>query len=396
MRPMRIWGVLAVRFLVRHGRRTAITAASIAAAVALLVLLAAIMVGVNDLMVGNSVAMHSGHLMVVSASAQRWDPQRWVQLVRWPPGVACALPRLAVDGVLTGGSHVAAVRLYGVVPQEEKLWTAVPRRLTQGRYVGADNEVVLGERLAARLGLRPGGQVTLRLSEESGGGTLTVVGEFRTGVDRFDELVGHTTLRTVERLAGTRAAPEVSIFLRDGADASDVATEIRGELGSNQLLQQWPELLPDVAQLIELNRIAMFIVMVLALLLVGFGVANTVLLSVSERRREFAMLRALGARPAELLLLVLMETGLLGALAAALGLVLGVLVSWGVAVGGIDFGAWTSYNRYFVLDSVVRPRVDAFSVFVPFAVAVGSGIVAGLLPARMASAGSIAGGLRPE
>src|SRR5690606_25154777 len=98
----------------------------------------------------------------------------------------------------------------------------------------------------------------------------------------------------------------------------------------------WPEALPDVAEGIRLDAMISDIIWGLMGIIVAMGVLNTMLMSTLERTREFGVMMAVGMRPARLARLVIVEALVLGVVAAVVGVGLGSLMTWPLAVWGID------------------------------------------------------------
>jgi ABC-type antimicrobial peptide transport system permease subunit len=118
--------------------------------------------------------------------------------------------------------------------------------------------------------------------------------------------------------------------------------------------------------------------------LVGFGISNTFILTIVERYREFGILKAMGVTPHELTLLIFLESFLVCAGAALLGLLIGWGLTTGLGLVGIDLSAFTSHNRYFVVTGVVHPRLTYGGLLGPGLLVVLVSLISSYLPTRMA------------
>jgi len=98
----------------------------------------------------------------------------------------------------------------------------------------------------------------------------------------------------------------------------------------------WQEVIPEIASYIKLDKGSNLIFQAILVFLILFTIFNTILMSVLEREREFAVLLALGTRPVQLRLQILMESAYLGLIGCALGLLVGGLASWAAQEWGID------------------------------------------------------------
>jgi len=123
----------------------------------------------------------------------------------------------------------------------------------------------------------------------------------------------------------------------------------------------------------------------LVVLILGFGLANALLISVMDRYRHFAVLKAIGVRPGEVARVILFEALLMCLAASLLGTGLGAAASlvWGHY--GLDLSAYTSSNPHFSVNPVVYPRLTAMMMFAPQALALCAAALAAVWPALVAA-----------
>lgn len=378
-------GLLLVRRSVsRRFGKAAIAFAGVALAIAALVLLEAIMEGVSDTMVRNSVAIHHGD---INATWQGQDVA--LDDIRRLAGVRRVLPRLSQSGVLAHGERQAGLMLYGVEPDLEALETAVPRRIVAGRNVRTPDDLLVGRLLAEQLGAQLGD--TLEFWQPGvPPRRFRVCGVFRTGIELLDGKAAYTRHGS----AAATASREIAVFIESGYDPAAVAAALRQQLGPGVRVTPWTEALTELVQLIALNHVAMNVVHLLALLVLGFGVSNTVFISVSQRTRELGLLKAMGFTPSGVAVLVLAEVLLLVLAAGFCGAGLGCLAVKLWSLHGLDLARWTSENPHFVVSGIVYPRLTLRGLLLPGAVALCCGLVAALLPARRAGRLSVIEALR--
>jgi ABC-type lipoprotein release transport system permease subunit len=131
---------------------------------------------------------------------------------------------------------------------------------------------------------------------------------------------------------------EIGVTLADAAEATAVAAAVQRQLDSALpvRVRAWPELAPELAEYVRLNRGATAVLFFIVFLVAVIGVMNTMLMAVFERTREFGVLMALGMRPASVAGLVLAEAGILAALSLLLGGGLSTPLLWYLEVRGLD------------------------------------------------------------
>lgn len=182
------WFRFAFRSCVRRRRKTIVTLLGMAFGVSALIVLGAIMVGVNDTMVENAVSLWAGHIVVEQGPLDMADAvsqaNAWAVEAKSQPQVRDVLPRCLLPGILSnehGNASSLPLQVWFVEPEAERRISPVPHSVIQGQYLqAADNGIVLGKAAASELGVQPGGQVTLTTSDDEY--DVSVTGVFDTGV----------------------------------------------------------------------------------------------------------------------------------------------------------------------------------------------------------------------
>lgn len=365
-------GRMVFRSLTRRARRSAVTFTGVALAVASLVVLAAVMEGVSEAMIRNSVAIQVGHVHVTwpEDSPPAIDARRSLVDVR---DLRTALWRKHREALVGVGGRQSSAIIYAVEPRSEQKESVVPLKIIRGRYLASPGSIVVGSSLGKALHADVGDTVELRTAG-SDPLSFRIEGVFHTGTEILDRLayVG------LEDLPGP--ADELVVYLHSPSSAESAA-RVLDRLFPEAVVATWTEALPELVQLISLNRVAMNVVFGLALLILAFGISNAAFLSVSERTRELGILQAMGMRPWRIVLMILAEMALLVCAAGASGVALGSVGAEIMRHVGLDLGAWTSANRHFLVSGVIYPRLTMYAVVTPGVVAVVCVLLAGAGPA---------------
>jgi len=245
-------------------------------------------------------------------------------------GVVSVEPVAFLEGVVVAGGREAEVTVRAS-SGGGGLWSAPPERLA----AEADGAwgAVLGGELAERLGVAPGETVRLTLLAFGDAGprfvfrSLRVRGTFDSGFSEFDRhwlVVGEGAVQGAAR----QSARAWEVRLDDAARAPEIAEALRGRLGPEFLVLDWRELNRDLFAALELQRLALFLLLGLIVVVATFNVASTLVVLVRERRRDFGVLAAMGLAPRRLLATFVAAGALLGAAGAAGGLALAAALSW--------------------------------------------------------------------
>jgi ABC-type lipoprotein release transport system permease subunit len=150
-------------------------------------------------------------------------------------------------------------------------------------------------------------------------------------------------------------------------------TEVRDSLRNRSLaVRPWQEVMPELSSYIKMDRGSNIIFQGILIFLVLFTIFNTILMSVLERQREFAILLAVGTRPLQLRLQILAESAFLGLLGCSVGLLCGALASWLVNYTG------------FAMSTTLRTRITPQILFTSSAIVFGATLIISLLPMKRA------------
>lgn len=368
----RLWWGMAWRFLWRSRRSTAALAAMIVSAVATLIFLDALAVGVSDAMIRNSVSLVSGHISAENIPASVSPDSLRV------PGVERVLQRRAAQVWLRRGGSLAGTSLWTIDPEAEQQATALWRKTTAGRYPQQGQpELYLGEPVAEELGLHIGDTVSVADSPGQQGRELTICGTFRTGIAALDRALSFTPRR-----AGDVMGPwDAALFLADGVSPEAVREAL--PLPAGTTAATWAERMPDLKQLIDLNALCMVLVMILVFFIVSLGIACAFVIFILKNIREHGIMKSMGVFSHETALLLLLQISGLTLAASALGVLIGCAVTLLAAGPGVDLGAMTSHNQYFAVSGVIYPRLTLSGLVLPPLMALIFAILAGIWPVTM-------------
>jgi ABC-type lipoprotein release transport system permease subunit len=386
MKRMAFWLRVAVLFLVRSGRVTLVLALMIFTAVTALVFLSALATGVNDAMIRNSLGLYTGHI-----SGENLPPALTPQTLR-VDGVIGVLRRCAMPGMLSAGRRLVPVTLVAVAPAAEAAMTGLPGKVIDGHYLApASDQILLSAYLAEQLGVATGSSLFFvdgRAQREEG---FTVCGIYRTEVDRLDYGVAFVAER--ERDAD-QASWQAAIFLDAGASPERVTALLEKRVPGDAVFQSWLDRMPDLRQLIDLNRVSMNLVTILVFSVVAIGVACAFVVVVLKNLREYGIMRSMGVTVGDVACLIGAEILILSLLAALGGVLAGALIVALVVQTGIDLTVFTSHNRYFSLSGIIYPRATAYALATPPLMAVGFSLLAAIWPIALIGRKKVADILR--
>lgn len=303
----------------------------------------------------------------------------------WPALVASAevLPGSIASASLSGGvtlklgGHEEALGVIGIDPEKEMRVSTIESNLRAGHLRDLETTqggLIVGEELAARLGVGMG-DVVAATSASGATRSLRIVGLLKRGQTAVADTSGYVLLREAQSLLKRPfIINRIGIKLRDPYAADSVAKRLEARFGYKA--QSWQERSSDILSVLVTRNVIMYTVVSAILLVASFGIYTAVSTSVSDKRRDIAILRSIGFSQGDLQLVFVIE----GLIVAVIGIVLGWALGFGLmsALGSLRFPV-AGEDQYLPLDHGVRQYLIAATASLL------AGIIAAWLPARKAA-----------
>jgi ABC-type lipoprotein release transport system permease subunit len=304
------------------------------------------------------------------------------------PEISHWVARLELPAVVQSEYKTLPATLLGVDPAAEQRISSVPGKVVEGRYLtGPDDDgVILGLSMAKRLKTALGRRVILMVTGADGWleeRSFDVVGIFDADKE-FEDTYAFTGRRVMQEMVGVgdrisqiafevpkeEALPGVLAHLRAAAPDLDV--------------RDWRKLSLLLAAMDSSMDGVIYIWLGVMMVMISIGIINTQLMAVFERTHEFGLLRALGFKPRNVVVLVALESVLLIGLGVLLGMALGAATVYGLR-GGIDLSAFGQALEAFKAGNTLYMKIaPADYVFFPLVIWA-LGIVVALWPAWRAA-----------
>jgi ABC-type lipoprotein release transport system permease subunit len=335
---------LAWRNVWRNPRRTALSVAATVFAVVLVIFSVSMADGSHEKMIEDAVRLSSGHVAISGKGYRHsmtleqyvpWDG-RVEAVVERAEGIRAWAPRISSFALISLEERSHGGMIIGVDPDREAKVTKFVSRVNEGRFVGPNpepdvREVVLGRKLAERLGAGIGDEVLLygvAYSLETAYELFEVVGTVALPDPRLERNLAiiHIDVASEFYVYEDRIT-EVAILAESADESGPLRAELEsllvGPLGDELELQGYEEMMPGLVQLILIDDAGMYIMLAILIVVVGFGILNTILMAILERTRELGVILALGLKPIALFRMIYLESMML----AGVGLTLGLLIA---------------------------------------------------------------------
>jgi lipoprotein-releasing system permease protein len=337
------------RYLASRERRglisliTIISVGGVAIGVAALIVVIAVMDGFDKELMERIMGSWS-HLTIQRGYGSGMEDYREVvAIVEQDPDVLAAAPliqrqaflqpRLAVEATNRG----VGVRVYGFDLERESEVTSYMRDVDSGTSQPALREIVLGSVLAERLGVGVGGVVyaATKLGQFATGPhpmirKLAVSGTFTTGLYEVDANIAYTSMDTAQLIFMLGdVADQIHMRVRDPYRLNPVKRRLLERLRERFLgVLGWDKLNPEFFSALKLEKIAMFIILLLIVLVAAFNIIGTLVMIVIEKTREIGILRSMGCSQRQILMIFLTQGLIVGVFGILVGLAIGFFICW--------------------------------------------------------------------
>ena len=410
--PFFILLVLAWRNLWRHRKRTVITLSSIAIGFGLAVLSIGIGDGSHNSLIRNAIKLGEGHLTIqprgyIEAPANHKYLADGLALSKKLAALnipANIEPRISLQVLSSTANNSVGAALEGLTSQKDPRIEMLEPLLVSGAWLkpGDHRGIVIGEGMARKLKAKIGSKVVLMAGKKGGDSQAQlgrVRGIFNSKIAEMDDYLILSDIQFAQRFlegegadSAKQPVTRIAIFLDDPDSLPHWKDKVKSVVESDQVIaMDWQEMMPQLVQFIIIDDAGNYVFLILILIMVVFGVLNTVLMSVLERTREFGLLRALGLSRRSLLTLVFCESLLLGLLAIVAGWVVGGSIHLWFAHNGIDFTAMIGEGGNVMMGAVMDPviytelswdRITQLTTII-FTVTLASGIYPAIKAARV-------------
>jgi lipoprotein-releasing system permease protein len=259
------------------------------------------------------------------------------------PQVVGAAPFVGAQALMAHGEDMKGTLVRGIEPKLEPEVTDLAAALQPqvlAELVSGDFKVVLGGDLARQLGVRrgdkvtlvaPGGQVTPagvvpRLKQ------MTVAGTFDSGHYEYDSALVMVHVDDAAKIFRLEGPTGVRVKLRDLHQARAVAQDLVKTLSGDLLVRDWTRQNRNWFAAVQLEKRMMFIILTLIVAVAAFNLVSTLVMTVTDKRADIAILRTLGASPASIMGVFVVQGAMVGVLGTLAGLLLGLGVAYNIDV----------------------------------------------------------------
>jgi lipoprotein-releasing system permease protein len=272
------------------------------------------------------------------------DASRTLAQVKAHPQVVGAAPFIASQALLARGEDIKGAIVRGIDPLLEPQVTELggTKLAAQGLEALQSGEfgIVLGVELSRNLGVRSGDKVTLIApgGQVTPAGVLprlkqfTVVGLFDSGHYEYDATLAMVHVDDAAKVFRLEGPTGVRVKLKDLHEARTVGAELSVKLSGGEVVRDWTRQNRTWFAAVQLEKRMMFIILTLIVAVAAFNLISTLVMTVQDKRADIAILRTLGASPASIMKIFVVQGALVGVIGTFAGLALGLIVAFHIDV----------------------------------------------------------------
>ncbi len=282
------------------------------------------------------------HLQVVSDSGSLLTWQSTLDMVTHHPAVVSAAPYVSGQGMLSLNERVQGVMVQGIDPLAEDKLTQLSTKMKEGNLASlhpGEFGIVLGSDLARSLGaqlgekillLTPQGQITPagmmpRLKQ------FRVVGIFEIGMAPYDNALALININDAQKLYRMGdAVTGISARVQEVDLAPRIAAELGRNLPNDTYANDWTRQNSNYFIAVQMEKKMMFIFLLLIVVVAAFNIVSTLVMAVTDKQADIAILRTLGASPASIMKIFMVQGVIIGLIGMLLGVIGGVVIALNV------------------------------------------------------------------
>jgi len=240
--------------------------------------------------------------------------------------------RILNNGMLLTANSTSGINIYGIDADTENKTTKLKQNTIEGNYldsIDSRNPILIGASLASKKKISIGNRIILTFQDVNGeiiSASFKVCGIYRTANSTLDELNVYVKKSDFSKLLGKEdISNEIAILLHDFNNAEPFKEELQDIFTENEI-RTWAEVSPDLSYTKEMTGVSLMVLIIIILGALGFGLLNTMLMTIFERTNELGVLLSVGMNKIKVFLMILFETSYLILSGSFIGIVLSLIL----------------------------------------------------------------------
>lgn len=325
---------------------TFISTAGVTLGVMALIVVLAVMTGFEEDL-KEKILGTNAHVVVMRSGSPMENYQAISEKLKKVDGVVATTPFIYNQVMLSSGKNVSGVVLRGIDVATDKQVTKLSKSVVDGSIdklspdirdgKDAASGIMIGKELAKHLNVFVGDKVNI----VSPIGNITplgvmpkmkpfkVAGIFNTGMFEYDSTLAYIELKEAQSFFDLDdTVTGVQLKVADVYKSGEIAREINKILGVEFYARDWMQMNKNILFALKTEKVVMFIILTLIVLVAAFGIASTLFMVVMEKNRDIAILKSMGAPNSSIMKIFVLEGLIIGAIGTLLGIISGLLIAF--------------------------------------------------------------------
>jgi lipoprotein-releasing system permease protein len=315
----------------------------VAAGVIALITIISIMNGFESELRDRLLSLSTQATLSAPGTAPIADWRHRIEELKGAPGLLGAAPFLDTDAMLSNPPSMGGAIVRGIDPTLETQVSSIGEAMREGKLTDLEpgsNRIVLGRMLAYQLQVSVGDTVTVMIPDSAARGdaivprlqSFQVSGIFEVGLQEHDSVLALVNLADAEALRGLDGPTGIHLRFDDVLRAPQLARSAAARLASPLTVRDWTQENEAYFRAIRIEKTMMGLILMLIVAVAAFNIVATLVMVVSDKRTDIAILRTLGMSPRGVIAVFMTQGALIGWIGTALGVILGVTLALNVDV----------------------------------------------------------------
>jgi len=353
--------------------------------------------GLSDMRQDNAIRTYVSHIQVHDSNYLKFngltdiiaEENEIVSYIKKHPNTEGVSARLRVESFIQSAGGTSGVILNGINPADEKRVTNISEMLQDDNFLERYKRkppILISQKLATKLNAKIKTTIQCSFTDANGmpvTGAFKVVDIFSTSNSMYDEVNAFVRLEDLQAISAVYGSQEIALTLKD----DEQVEAYRKELIQNfpkQHIASWRGIAPELGYADKMMDLVMTIFLIVIMLALAFGIVNTMLMAVLERKKELGMLISVGMNKRKVFWMIVWESIFLALIAGPLGIIASYLAISFFGSYGIDLSFAAEGLRSVGLESMIYPTLNSNYYIVISVLVVTTAILSCIYPALKA------------
>ena len=353
--------------------------------------------GLSDMRQDNAIRTYVSHIQVHDSNYLKFngltdiiaEENEIVSYIKKHPNTEGVSARLRVESFIQSAGGTSGVILNGINPADEKRVTNISEMLQDDNFLERYKRkppILISQKLATKLNAKIKTTIQCSFTDANGmpvTGVFKVVDIFSTSNSMYDEVNAFVRLEDLQAISAVYGSQEIALTLKD----DEQVEAYRKELIQNfpkQHIASWRGIAPELGYADKMMDLVMTIFLIVIMLALAFGIVNTMLMAVLERKKELGMLISVGMNKRKVFWMIVWESIFLALIAGPLGIIASYLAISFFGSYGIDLSFAAEGLRSVGLESMIYPTLNSNYYIVISVLVVTTAILSCIYPALKA------------